>query len=165
MSVAANVLVAPVTAPVTVLGLAAAALALIPGGLEVFPLTVIEPMTWWVHTVAQVGSSLPGAVVAAGPATVLVGYGWVIAGIVGKRPLLTAAAVVAAVCATQLTAVPPPRVDYTQLQAHVVATKADVEPVPPGTEVVVVLEEGRPLKRPVVTQGGIPVIFPHRGGP
>ncbi|WP_350354530.1 ComEC/Rec2 family competence protein [Corynebacterium aquatimens] len=167
VSVAANVLVAPVTAPVTVLGLAAAAASLVPGGLETPLLTVIEPMTWWVHEVALRGSALPLATIAATPVVVMVAYGWVLAGIVGKRPRLTAAATATAIAFASLrTPPPPPAPAYAEgLTVHVVATKADVEPVPPGTELVVVLEQGRPPRRPVRTQGGIDVIFPNRAGP
>lgn len=164
VAVAANVLVAPAVAPVTVLGLIAVILALLPGGLEALPLFIIEPLAWWVHAVAKTGAALPLATVAAGPVAALVAYGWVMAGIVGKRPRATAAAVTAVLCATQLHAAPPTP-DYSGMRAHVVATKADVDPIPPGTELVVVLEEGKPLKRPVVTQSGIPVLFPNRAGP
>lgn len=161
VAAAANVLVAPVTAPVTVLGLIAAALSLAPGGLEAPLLLVTEPLTWWVHTVATVGAGLPVATVAVGPATALVAYGWVVAGLLAGRPRVTAAVAVGVVAATQWP-LPPPEINPATARAHVVATRAEIDPVPPGTELVVVLETGRPPPRPAVTTEGIPVIFPSR---
>ncbi|AKK03766.1 ComEC/Rec2 family competence protein [Corynebacterium epidermidicanis] len=52
VSVLANVLVAPAVAPVTIFGLIAAGLSLLPGGLEWPLLKLAEPFTWWIHTVA-----------------------------------------------------------------------------------------------------------------
>lgn len=165
VSVLANVLVAPVTAAVTVLGLAAAALCLAPGGLEVPLLALIEPLTWWVHQVAVVGARLPAATISATPAAVALGYGWVLAGLLAHRPRLTAGAVAAVLAVGQLQPPPVPVVDQSSLRAHVVATRADIEPVPPGTQLVVVLEAGSPTARPTVTPAGIPVVFPNRDGP
>lgn len=166
VSVGANVLVAPVTPAVTVLGLCAVVLAVLPGGLEAVLLWVISPLTWWVHTVAEHGAALPAATVAANPVTVLIGYGWVVAVLLlvpwrGRTFALSLACVVAAsVCIAW------PRgtvMDPATLRSHVVATKEDIFPVPPGTELVVVLEDGSALKRPAATPDGIPVIFPNRG--
>jgi len=162
ISAAANVLVAPVTAPITVLGLVAAALSLIPGGLEAPLLFVIEPLAWWVHTIATVGASLPIATAPVGPVTALVAYGWILAGIIAKRPRLTAAMTLAALCLTHTPTAPVLDADVAQRRPHVVATKRSIEPVPPGTQLVVVLESGRPPKRPTMTQDGIPVIFPNK---
>ena len=165
VSVLANVLVAPVTAAVTVLGLAAAALCLAPGELEVPLLALIEPLTWWVHQVAVVGARLPAATISATPAAVALGYGWVLAGLLAHRPRLTAGAVAVVLAVGQLQPPPAPVVDQSSLRAHVVATRADIEPVPPGTQLVVVLEAGSPTARPTVTPAGIPVVFPNRDGP
>lgn len=162
ISAAANVLVAPVTAPITVLGLVAAALSLIPGSLEAPLLFVIEPLAWWVHTIATVGASLPIATAPVRPVTALVAYGWILAGIIAKRPRLTAAMTLAALCLTHTPTAPVIDADVAQLRPHVVATKTGIEPVPPGTQLVVVLESGRPPKRPTMTQDGIPVIFPNK---
>ena len=41
-------------------------------------------------------------------------------------------------------------------------TVEEVEPVPAGAELVVVLEDGPARTRPVATREGIPVIFPNR---
>lgn len=165
VSVVANVLVAPVVPVVTVLGLVAALLSLAPGGVEALPLIVIEPLAWWVSAVAHLGASLPGATIQATPAVVLVCYGWVVAGIVAKRVRLTCVAVVVAFAASGAGwAHAPLQPDYPRMRAHVVATKADIEPVPPEAQVVVVMESGPPPRRPTLTQEGIPVIFPNRGG-
>ena len=166
VSVGANVLVAPVTPLVTVLGLCAVVLAVLPGGLEAIVLWVISPLTWWVHTVAERGAALPAATVAANPVTVLIGYGWVVAVLLlvpwrrRTLALCLTCAVVASVCIAW------PRgtvVDPATLRSHVVATKDDILPIPSGTELVVVLEEGSAPKRPAATPDGIPVIFPNRG--
>ncbi|MEH0147316.1 ComEC/Rec2 family competence protein [Corynebacterium sp. Q4381] len=164
VSAAANVLVAPVTGAVTVLGLLAAVLCLLPGGLEVPLLIAIEPLTWWVHAVATNGARLPFAKVEAGPVMVLVAYGWVIAGLMARRPRITFAITAGVIGALHLQPLPAPVVDQTALRAHVVATRSEIEPVPPGTELVVVLEPGAPTKRPTKTPAGIPVIFPNRDG-
>ena len=165
VSAAANVLVAPVTGVVTVLGLLAALLCLLPGGLEVPLLIAVEPLTWWVHAVATHGARLPFAKVEAGPLVALVAYGWVIAGLIARRPRITFAVTAGVIGALHLQPLPAPVVDQTALRAHIVATRGDIEPVPPGTELVVVLEPGAPTKRPTKTPGGIPVIFPNRDGP
>ncbi|WP_291314307.1 ComEC/Rec2 family competence protein [Corynebacterium sp. UBA2622] len=166
VAVAANVLAAPVAAPITVLGLVAVLLSLAPGGLEVPVLWVVEPLAWWVHAVAEHGARWPGATVETGPATVLVAYGWVLAGFLAGRPRMTLAvalAVVAGGGAGDPTSIRP--ADPAGMNAHVVGSEATVEPVPSGTEVVVVLETGRPHRRPVVTREGIPVVYPNRDGP
>lgn len=159
VSVGANVLVAPVVGPVTVLGLAAAVLSLLPGGLETPLLWCVEPMAWWVHTVASVGAGLPGATIPATPLAALVGYGWVVAGLLASRPRATVAA--AAVCLVLAVERPPAEVDPAGLQAHVVRTIEDVEPVPAWAELVVVLDGSAPRGRPVATRQGVPVIFPN----
>ena len=161
VSVVANVLVAPVTGPVTVLGLAAAVCSLAPGGMEAVLLFIVEPLARWVRLVADVGAGLPVATINAAPLYVLVIYGWFLAGVLCGRPRMTL--VVAVVCGVVVVK-QPPAVELDHLRAHVVATKEDVEPVPPGTQLVVVLEHGRPHTRPVVTDQGIPVIFPNRDG-
>ena len=165
VSVVANVLVAPVTAPVTVLGLIAVVLSLAPGGLEVPVLWVIEPLAAWVDIVAATGAALPGATVGAGPLSVVVCYGWVLVGLAAQRPRVTLAAVALALIATGLG--PPWRapVDVSRLHAHVVTRESDIEPIPANAQVVVVLEGGKPHDRPVSTPGGIPVLYPNRDGP
>ncbi len=165
VSVAANVLVAPVTGPVTVLGLAAAALSLAPGGLEVVLLWVVEPLAAWVRVVAEFGAGMPFATIPATPVMAVLAYGWIIAGLLVRKPRLTAAAAIGVLfwCSRPPLGVGPP-LDTSALRAHVVATTEDVEPVPPGTQLVVVLEDGAPHARPVVTRSGVPVIYPNRDG-
>ncbi|AWB84499.1 ComEC/Rec2 family competence protein [Corynebacterium liangguodongii] len=167
VSVVSNLAVAPVVAPVTVLGLCAVVLALAPGGLEEPLLVLIEPMTAWIHAVAQAGARLPAATVEAGPLGVVVCYGWVAAGLLLGRPRATLGVAVAAAIAL---AVGPGLggrpVDLERLGGvYVVNSEDQIEPVPAGTRVVVVTEQGSPHDRPVVTTGGIPVLYPHRDGP
>ena len=165
VSVLANILVAPAVAPVTVLGLVAAALALLPGPLAWLPLKLLEPCTWWIHAVAEWCAGLPVATAPAEPLWVLIAYGWIIAGIVGGRP---AKAVVVLltwwVCSADLTR-PPPEVPLDGPDVHVVETVEDVRRAPPGTRAIVVLDpSGGPAQRPTVTRDGVPVLFPHRDG-
>ncbi|MBZ8178348.1 ComEC/Rec2 family competence protein [Corynebacterium poyangense] len=83
VSVLANLLVTAVVPIITVLGLAAALLAQLPGSLEYPLLKIIEPCAWWIHHVASWCQSFPYATVAVpdgilGPAWVIVGYGWIL---------------------------------------------------------------------------------------
>ncbi|AKK11618.1 ComEC/Rec2 family competence protein [Corynebacterium uterequi] len=80
VSILANLLVAPVTAPITVLGMVAAVVALLPGGAEAVLLVVVSPLSWWVHTVATTLSALPFSTVPASTPVVALGYGWFVAG-------------------------------------------------------------------------------------
>lgn len=95
VSVLANVLVAPATAPITVVGLLAAIAAQL-GPLSVIAaglLKVIEPAAWWINTIAHGVASLPVVTITAHPLFTLLGYGWVIAGLLYHRPWFTLAGV------------------------------------------------------------------------
>ncbi|WP_018296414.1 ComEC/Rec2 family competence protein [Corynebacterium lubricantis] len=166
VSVGANVLVAAATAPVTILGLLAAVLAALPGGLEVVVYPLIQPFTWWIYTVGHTAASFPQATIAATPLAVAIGYGWVIAGFLFRRAGLTlGVAALVLIGAGVVGQNRAPEVELGDLVAHVVDTRDDVEPVPPGTELVVVLDNsGRKASRGSQTAGGIPVIFPNRDG-
>ncbi|MEX3507267.1 ComEC/Rec2 family competence protein [Corynebacterium sp. LK2532] len=187
VSIVANVAVAPATAPVTVVGLAAAIAVNIPGigtPLAGVLLKVIEPCTWWINSVAHAVRDLPLAVVSTGPVAVALVYGWVVAGFLFHRPRLTVTLVLslAAVLgiAGSLGHAPAwlqarggarvhtsaPEVNLADLRAHVVDTDDDIEPVPPGTQVIVVLSgEGPAADRPTRTPDYIPVLYPARDGP
>lgn len=165
VSVVANVIVAPVTGPVTVLGLAAVLLSLIHGGLAAPVLWVVEPMAYWVRVVAENGARFPGATVETEPIVVVVVYGWFLAGLFAGYPKTTLAAALVCGFGVVLSQAPAGTpVDVGRLRAHVVEKQEDALPIPPGTQLVVVLEKGRPHRRPVVTDQGIPVIFPNRDG-
>lgn len=167
VAVAANVFVGPVTGIVTVLGLAAAVLAQISPFLAVPVLWLVEPLAAWVRVVAEVGARLPGATVTAAPLTVVVMYGWVAAGFIAGRPRLTLACAGAGILVvTAAGGGWGSAVDPGALRAHVVNAEAEIDPVPPGTQLVVVLDPaGKPHTRPVVTRDGVPVIYPARDGP
>ena len=158
VSVLANVLVAPATAPVTVLGLGAVVLAQF--GLAGPLLRLIEPCTWWIFHIAHGATALPLTTVAAGPLAVLVVYGWLIFGLTSARPRLTIAIAAAALLVASWHP-PEPAPDY----AHpvVVPSDKDIGAVPPGTTVIVV-ERGSPRDYPVRTQDGIDVVYAERGG-
>lgn len=171
VSVLANVLVAPAVAPVTVLGLLAAGLSLLPGGLEFLPLKLLEPCTWWINTVATWCAQLPNATVPAGPGWVLVGYGWLIAAVLAGHPwkVLTGVAAFFLWSLHAGTAVTgAPELPLETLPAGAVAVVdnvAEVARVPPGTQVIIVLDgTGQAADRPTVTRDRVPVLFPHRDG-
>ena len=165
VSVLANVLVAPAVAPVTVLGLLAAGLALLPGPWAWLPLKLLEPCTWWIHTVADWCAGLPLSTVPAEPAWTLVAYGWIIAGLVAGRPWTTLVLLAAWwTCNADLSR-PPSVIPLDTLTVHSIETVEDVDRAPAGTRVIVVLDPtGSPADRPTVTRDGVPVLFPHRDG-
>src|SRR5699024_1582235 len=83
VSVLVNVLVAPVSAPITIVGLIAAGLAQLPiDAPAILLLKLIEPCTWWIYHIAAGTQQHPLAVIAASPIAVLLAYGWIIAGLV-----------------------------------------------------------------------------------
>lgn len=172
VSVLANVLVAPVVAPVTVLGLIAAGLSILPGGVEAVFLKVLEPCTWWIHTVAEWCATLPNAVVPAGPGWVAVSYGWIIAALLAGHPWKVLTGVVVfflwSLHAGSSSGAGAPELPLESLPPGSVAVVDAVEQVPQaptGTRVIVVLDDsGRAADRPTVTRGGVPVLFPHRDG-
>ncbi|WP_257160315.1 ComEC/Rec2 family competence protein [Corynebacterium cystitidis] len=167
VSVVANVLVAPATPPVTVLGLVAVLLSLIPGGLEQLVYLAITPLTWWINFVGTHLAQLPVATVEATPWYTLLGYGWVIAGFLLRRPRIT---VVVAVCAYFAASWQPlpPAIDLERAPVHIVDTLHDTarEQVPPGIAAIIVLDdEGPAATRPTVTTERVPVLYPNRDGP
>ncbi|AIT61623.1 ComEC/Rec2 family competence protein [Corynebacterium doosanense] len=166
VSVLANVLVAPAAAPVTVLGLLATVLSLVPGPWEVPVLWLITPLTWWIHTVARVCAALPLVSVAAAPATVLLVYGWVIAGLVSRRVLLTTGCVALGAVWLAWPSISSPTIDPGELHTATVAGEEDVGAVPAGTQLIIVEDaRGEPADRPTVTRDGVPVLYPNRDGP
>ncbi|WKD58859.1 ComEC/Rec2 family competence protein [Corynebacterium caspium] len=76
VAILANMLVAPVVGVVTVVGLIAVLLSLIPGNLEWLPLQIIRPATWWIFQVAQYLSKWRLATINASPLWAILGYGW-----------------------------------------------------------------------------------------
>lgn len=90
VSVLANVLAAPAVAPVTVVGLLAAVLVLIPGP---YPwaapaLWIVQPFSWWISKVSiwcdQFSFSTLGLPSGwRGPLTVIIVYGWILLGLHG----------------------------------------------------------------------------------
>lgn len=165
VSVAANILVAPAAAPVTVLGILAALLSLIAAPLAAPVLWFTAPLTGWIHGVAGACAALPVVTVEFDPMTVIIGYGWVLAGIIHRR-LITTSVALAVVAGALLAPRPlPPEVDVETLRTAVVPGVDDVAEAPAGTQLIVVLDpQGAPADRPTVTRDGVPVLFPHRDG-
>lgn len=165
VSVVANVLVAATVPPVTILGLIAALCALLPGSMEYLPLKLAESCTWWIHTIASLCAQLPNAIVPASPVWVLLGYGWVMAGILSGHPWKTTCVLSIWFLIAARGADLPPEVPLESLHIHVVRTVEEVDTAPGGTQVIVVRsEEGSPASRPTVTKDGVPVLFPARDG-
>ena len=136
----------------TILGLLAALFAQL-GPLSVLGAGVLrltEPFTWWINTIARGCAALPVSTVDASPFLVLLGYGWIVAGILYKRPLLTLACVVAFLW--------PRHFDTPQEPIHVVATEEDIEPIPPGTRSIIVTQDSPP-DYPTRTADGIAVFY------
>lgn len=165
VSVLANILVAPAAAPVTILGLIATALSLLPGALAVPVLWAVTPFTWWIHVVAEVCAALPVVLVTAAPITVLLCYGWVVAGIVCRKVLLTVSILALGGVWAWGPSIPVQEVDLEGFAVLTVETEEEVSRAPPGTQVIVVLDpSGSPADRPTVTTDGVPVLYPHRDG-
>lgn len=180
VSVVANVLVAAAAAPVTLVGLIAAVLAQCPApfsALAVIPLKIVEPCTWWIHTIAVWCHRLPVDKVAATPFAVAVAYGWVVAGFAYGRPRLTIAATVVAVAVVAGDgAVVPWRAptnhgEEVELSADntvVVQEESDIGTADIGPNVKAIIVRGgkgkEPHDRPTVTRDAVPVIYPDRDG-
>ena len=165
VSVLANVLVSPAVAPVTVLGLIAAGLSLLPGGLATVPLKLLEPCTCWIHTVADWCAGLPNALVPAEPGWVLVAYGWLLAALIAGHPWKVLAVTALFFLLSLRGDSTAPEIPLDSLPTHVVETVEQVPGAPPGTRVIIVVDEsGRPATRPTVTSEGVPVLFPYRDG-
>lgn len=176
VSVLANVLASAAVAPVTVLGLLAAGLCLLPGGLEVMPLKLAEPCTWWIHHVAQWCAGLPAATIPTptgwqGPVWVVLCWGWVLAALVAGHPVKVTLTLAGLMLGSLVggwlgEADRAPAIPLEQLTTHVVVSEAMINPVPVGTEVIIVTDSsGSPRDTPSVTRDGIPVLYPHRDGP
>lgn len=190
VSALANVLAAPAVAPVTVLGLAAAALALVPAvgvdWLAALPLRLAEPCSWWIHHVALACYGLPrstlpvpGGVLGAG--WVAVAGAWMIYSVsaLGLRRTCALAGVLLCgfLCWGVASGPGPEVVPVRELVAVDVDTLPRGYEPPQGTQVVIVWGKGsgtgrgsgfgrgaRAREYPTVTQGGVPVLYPNRDG-
>ena len=162
VSVLANVLVSPATVPITVLGLVAAIWAQLPVPGVDYALKIVEPFSWWIHQIALGCQSLPVATIPAHPWMVLLAYGWIVAGLIYGHPWKVLLIVVAGL-ASFYRPVPPVSAWPTDpARIHAVETDEDIDPVPEGTEIIVVYEAGRSFDHPSRTEEGIPVIYPNR---
>ena len=165
VSVLVNVLVAPVSAPITIVGLIAAGLAQLPiDAPAILLLKLIEPCTWWIYHIAAGAQQLPLAVIAASPIAVLLAYGWIIAGLVCGHPRKTFAAIATLLIIFGVNFQPRPQpLEITQV--HTVNSEEDIDNVPAGTQAIIVLDgEGHKSSRGIQTPEGIPVLFPNRDG-
>lgn len=168
VAVLANVLVAPAVAPVTVVGLIAVILTLLPGGLELCALKVVEPFTWWIHHVGAFCQGLPLATVevaegVTGILWIVVICCWVIVG-VHLRLIKVMALALVGVVVVQWNSNRLPAVVDPATVGYVVVDKLP-ETVPPGTGLVIVTDPGgEAADRPTATREGVPVMFPNRDG-
>ncbi|MEJ5928594.1 ComEC/Rec2 family competence protein [Corynebacterium sp. H128] len=152
-SIIANVLVAAAVAPVTILGLLA---VLLPAPLEMLLLRLAEPFTWWIATVARAVAGMPKLQL--GAAWALLFAGWLVWLIHKKWAHYLLAGLVLAI--------PEPRAAETNLESVIqLETIPKDYRAPPGVQAIIVLEPGKPSKRPHVTQDGVPILYPNRDGP
>lgn len=167
VSAAANILAAPAAAPVTILGLIAALLAVTPGAGPVASLVVwiTAPLTGWIHLVATSLAALPAVTIELHPVTVLIGYGWILAGILFRRLVTTAAILIVAATLVFFPSPRAPTIDPATLRTATIDSLDDLASVPAGTQAIIVTDPaGQPAPRPTVTADGVPVLFPHRDG-
>lgn len=170
VSVLANVLVAPAVAPVTVVGLLAVILTLLPGPLEAIALKIVEPCTWWIHHVGKWCHSLPNATLETGegwlgPVWIVTACMWMVMAIhYGLARVIVAGFLVALAGGWYQNRLPEV-VDPSEMDYAVVDKLSGVGSVPPGTALIIVVDpDGQPATLPTVTADGIPVLFPHRDG-
>ncbi|APT93634.1 hypothetical protein CPHO_03350 [Corynebacterium phocae] len=156
VAVLANILVAPATAPVTILGLMAVIAA--PLGLATPLLHAVEPFTWWIYHVAQWAAGLNVTTVVASPVAVVLAYGWVFRLLRHPRWVLAAAVVGLVVLCV-------PRGQPARLDTVVAIVSEEQARDVPGVDAYVISSPGPPNARPVRTPGGIPVLYPQRDGP
>lgn len=147
-SIPANLLAAPAVAPVTILGLI---------GI-VFPpaLHLVEPFSWWIATVARTLVDAPSPTLPVTWTILLAGWLLWLIHIRKAHWLLLGL----------LFLLPKPGPAPVQLGdvLYVSELPRDFE-APPGVTAVVVDKPGPPSKRPHVTRGGVPILYPQRDGP
>lgn len=176
VSVVANVLAAAVVAPITVLGMMAAILSLVPLGLEIPLLYLCLPLVEWIALVARVGASTPGATIPVpggwhGIAWVCLACAWIVAfALMGRMKIVMCTMAVVMLGPSVwgvLTTVSDPHriVDQSSLVTFYVDTVDAVDTAPVGTQLIIVTDPaGTPSTRPNTTSSGIPILFPHRDG-
>ncbi|ALC06511.1 competence protein ComE-like protein [Corynebacterium deserti GIMN1.010] len=176
VAVLANVLVDLAVAPITVIGLIAVLLSLLPdqlGPIELVALKVIEPFSWWIYHVAQWCQRLPNSTLEVtdgwlGIAWVVIAGLWMVVAIFYghiRKILITVAAVFALSTVTQR---PPAPVDPLTLNFQVIETvgeQGELGDVDKHVQLVIVEDPQGPMStRPIVTKDGVPVLFPYRDG-
>ncbi len=165
VGVLANILVAPATAPVTIVGLA---------GIGIPPLLVLaQPFTWWIYHIAYGCAALPFAPISASALLVACVYAWIFVGL-SWRPKLTMIVVPFALAAAAWH--PGGAIDSSPAsisrgtfpvvsdfqRANNLDSEEDIGLLPPGTDGIVVLDEGPPHAYPSRTADGVPVVYPLR---
>lgn len=171
VSVLANFLVGPVTAPITVVGLLAVCALKIPlvgTVLAAGLVKLIEPLSWWIYHVAQWVAALPNAKLGAHPGVVVVAYAWIICAWWYRR-VYTSLVLIAGCALAGTGGLPAREIPLDTLRVYSVETEQQLlqmGTVPAGTQVIVVTDpSGLPRDRASRTPEGIPVIYPQRDGP
>ena len=168
VAVLANVLAAPAVVPVTVVGLIAVILSLLPGGLEIIAMKMVEPCTWWIHQVARFCQDLPISTVETGSGWlgiwwVITGCCWIIVGVHLGLARIMGVTFLLALGIQWYNNRLPAMVDPTEVEYMVVDKLPD--PVPAGTELIIITDPaGATADRPSATQQGVPVMYPNRDG-
>ncbi|MDO5099471.1 MAG: ComEC/Rec2 family competence protein [Corynebacterium sp.] len=189
VAVLANVIAAPVVAPITLLGMAAVVLSLIHPDAAMPLMVLVELLADWVVFSARTTATLPGAQLTIDSPFAfwwaVLAACWVVA-LLYRRLFKTLVLLVAAILI-----IPSPPLDITKPQPRdpltlstlTVETIDELEKlgrdvnrdglsdgIAPGTEIILVLRApparrvGRvkPIHRPTITREGIPVIFANR---
>ena len=173
VAVLANVAVEAAVPPITLLGLIAVLLSLLPWPVEYPVLKLIEPFTWWIHHVASWCQKLPHSQVTLpndylSLIWVCVLVLWILIAI--NHGLIRLIIIGCGVFfGIQLLHAPfAERVDPSTLNFQVVEKEEDIAELVENTEGIelLIVEEstGRISTRPVVTPEGIPVLYPYRDG-
>lgn len=173
VAVLANVAVEAAVPPITLLGLIAVLLSLLPWPVEYPVLKLIEPFTWWIHHVASWCQKLPHSQVTLpndylSLIWVCVLVPWILIAI--NHGLIRLIIIGCGVFfGIQLLHAPlAERVDPSTLNFQVVEKEEDIAELVENTEGIelLIVEEstGRISTRPVVTPEGIPVLYPYRDG-
>lgn len=170
VAVLANVLVDAMVAPVTLIGLIAVVLSMLPGSLEFFALKLIEPCTYWIFQVATWCQRLPRSTVDVAPGWL--GILWIVCAVMwlivalhyGLIKIILAAYAVFFMLGLWNARLPP-QVDPRELNYVVLDDESEISQVPAGIELIIVRDAtGRAAERPTITPTGIPLLFPNRDG-
>lgn len=186
VAVLANILTAPVVAPITLLGMASVVLSIIHPSIAMPLILLLDPLAQWVVFIAKTTARLPGAQLSIDSPFAfwwaLLAACWVVV-LLYRRLFKTLIVLIIA-----MVVIPSQPLDLSRPQPRdprslLTVTVSDIKEleklgrdvnrdgrsdgIPPGTEAVLVLRapparrgvQVKPIHRPTITREGIPVIF------